>query len=264
MLKTRVMTALVLVPTALALILFAPWQLVAGASAALFLLAAWEWSAFLALGERQLRLVYVLLTAVLMVLTAVAWRYYHAYEWVIWAGAVWWVIAGLAIAASRLPTAPLVAAIGGPLTLIPAWLALNLLLEFAPERWILVLVLALVWATDVGAYFAGKLFGDHALAPVLSPNKTWEGVAGGLLLAGIVSVLAAYVLERDLLTLLPLAAATALISVQGDLLVSAFKRRVGLKDCGTIFPGHGGVMDRFDSLCAALPIALATIWLLGV
>ena len=99
-----------------------------------------------------------------------------------------------------------------------------------------------MWAADSGAYFAGSKFGRRKLAPAISPGKTWEGVIGGMVTAMVLAALA-------LLTAL-----TAAISVVGDLFESLMKRHAGLKDSGTIFPGHGGVMDRIDSLLAALPV----------
>jgi phosphatidate cytidylyltransferase len=263
MLRTRVNTAVIMTPLAIALVLFAPWQVFMLVSALLFLVGAWEWSAFLSLGEAHLRAVYVVVAAVGMGLAAGLWLYWRMPEWVIWLGVGWWVLVSIAIAASRLPTIPVVAALGGLLTLIPAWLAMNLLLVMGPDRWMLVVPLFLVWGADVGAYFFGKLTGRHALASDLSPRKTWEGALGGVLTALAVAALAAILLERDIVSLLPLAVATAVFSIQGDLLVSAFKRRVGLKDCGRFFPGHGGVLDRFDSINAALPVFLVGLWLLG-
>jgi phosphatidate cytidylyltransferase len=262
-LRTRVITALVLAPLAVALVMFASWSVFLAVSALLFLIGAWEWSAFLSLGGTRLRATYVLVTALGMALTAAAWIYWRIPEVIIWLGVAWWVAASIAIASSRCPTGPVAAAVGGLLTLVPAWLAVNLLLWATPERWLLVLALFLVWGADVGAYFLGKLIGRHALAPDLSPRKTWEGVLGGVLVAMLVAVIAAELLARDPLPLLPLAVATALVSIQGDLLVSAFKRRVGLKDSGRIFPGHGGMLDRFDSIYAAMPVFLAGSWLLG-
>jgi phosphatidate cytidylyltransferase len=263
MLRTRIITALVLTPLAIALILLAAWELFLAVSALLFLQGAWEWSAFLGLGDARLRAVYVLVTAGAMTLTGALWLYWRMPEGVIWVGAAWWVVAGIAIATSRLSTAPMMAAVGGLLTLIPAWLAMNLLLVHGPARWMLVLPLFLVWGADVGAYFFGKLLGSHKLAPKLSPRKTWEGAIGGVLTALIVAAVAAWLLQRDIRSLLPLAAVTAVISIQGDLLVSAFKRRVDMKDSGTLFPGHGGVLDRFDSITSALPVFLLGLWLTG-
>jgi phosphatidate cytidylyltransferase len=127
-------------------------------------------------------------------------------------------------------------------------------------------VLVIVWAADVGAYASGRLFGRVKLAPAVSPGKTWEGVSGGLLCAAFASWIAGHMLGTGIAVpaLLGIGAATALVSVVGDLTVSMFKRNVGLKDSGRILPGHGGVMDRIDSLTAAIPIFCCGLWLAGI
>ena len=126
----------------------------------------------------------------------------------------------------------------------------------------LLFVLAVVWAADCGAYFAGKSFGKVKLAPKISPGKTWEGAIGGLVAVAILISVEGYFLQFEIATLLSLCLAVAIISVVGDLTVSIFKRRAGLKDSGTLFPGHGGFLDRADSLTAAAPLfAMGLGWL---
>ncbi len=115
-------------------------------------------------------------------------------------------------------------------------------------------VLAIVWAADVGAYTFGRAFGRIKLAPAVSPGKTWEGVSGGLVSAAAAAWIAAILIGLPAGALLALGVVTAVASVVGDLAVSVFKRNVGLKDTGTLLPGHGGVMDRIDSLTAAIPV----------
>ncbi|MBN9229832.1 MAG: phosphatidate cytidylyltransferase [Legionella sp. 40-6] len=119
---------------------------------------------------------------------------------------------------------------------------------------LLIYLLFLIWATDIGAYLAGKLFGKHKLIPRVSPGKSWEGVLGGFILAGGVACLAAqYFLPNNLSHWYLLAFITVIISIFGDLFISILKRRCQLKDTGAIIPGHGGILDRLDSLIAALP-----------
>jgi phosphatidate cytidylyltransferase len=126
----------------------------------------------------------------------------------------------------------------------------------------LVFVLVLVFAADIGAYFAGRNFGRLKLAPRVSPGKTWEGVLGGLVSAALVAVVGAYWFDLPLARFLPLCTAVAAVSIVGDLTESMFKRYVGLKDSSKLLPGHGGILDRIDSLTAATPVfALGLMWL---
>jgi phosphatidate cytidylyltransferase len=126
----------------------------------------------------------------------------------------------------------------------------------------LLFALVIIWAADIGAYFAGKSFGRVKLAPRISPGKTWEGVIGGLV--AVVLVLIAvrlYWIEINVAVIIPFCLAVATLSVVGDLTVSMFKRSAGLKDSGRVFPGHGGVLDRIDSVTAAAPLfALGIGW----
>jgi phosphatidate cytidylyltransferase len=125
-------------------------------------------------------------------------------------------------------------------------------------------LLVIVWAADVGAYAIGRWLGRVKLAPKVSPGKTWEGVTGGVLLAALAAWAAAVLLGLPAAPLIGLGIATALASVVGDLTVSMFKRNVGLKDSGTLLPGHGGVLDRIDSLTAAVPIFALGLKLAGL
>lgn len=125
------------------------------------------------------------------------------------------------------------------------------------------LLLLIIWASDVGAYFSGRQFGGRKLAPAISPKKTWAGVYGGVLLALAAAFLwSVYIAKLQIppSALLILSALTTVTSVGGDLFISIHKRTVGLKDTGTLFPGHGGVLDRYDSLLAGAPF-FALAWL---
>lgn len=145
----------------------------------------------------------------------------------------------------------------GWLTLVPAGLAFVFLRAQVHGEWLLLFTVALVAAADIGAYFAGTNFGRRKLAPQVSPGKSWEGFAGGLV-ASLLLVLIVWALvwrERfELPELLAVVAVTVLGSVCGDLLESMLKRQRGVKDSSNLLPGHGGVLDRLDSLSAAVPI----------
>jgi phosphatidate cytidylyltransferase len=144
--------------------------------------------------------------------------------------------------------------------------SLALLRDQAHGEFLILLLLIIIWAADIGAYFSGRHFGRTKLAPVISPKKTWEGVIGGIVLAGIAAVaLNHYIpgLETAASSVAILVAVTVLASVGGDLFISVHKRTVKMKDCGSIFPGHGGVLDRFDSLLAGAPFFALGVWILG-
>lgn len=124
-------------------------------------------------------------------------------------------------------------------------------------------ILAVVWATDIGAYFAGRGIGGPKLAPRISPNKTWAGLIGGALSAGLVGVVAAGLIGRDVLLLVVGGLVLAVIAQGGDLLESWCKRRFGVKDSSHIIPGHGGILDRVDGLLAVVPVVFLYLWVMG-
>lgn len=151
----------------------------------------------------------------------------------------------------------------GWLVLVPSWMAVVELQDHGAlglaGPWALLFILVWAWAADTGAYFAGRALGRHKLAPRVSPGKTVEGLVGGVLLALLVVAAVFYTgwLEARLPALMVAALLTVLASVLGDLFESMIKRERGIKDSGTVLPGHGGMLDRIDSVTAALPVALA-------
>jgi phosphatidate cytidylyltransferase len=160
--------------------------------------------------------------------------------------------------------APWSAGLAGVLALVPAWLAL-VRLRYLPHGadWVL-FTLLLVWSADIGAYFAGHRFGRVRLAPEVSPGKTWEGVLGGCALSAIVAVAGSAWFALPLYSFVPLCLAAVAFSIVGDLTESLLKRFAGVKDSGTLFPGHGGVMDRIDSVTGAAPVLFFGLIMLGV
>jgi phosphatidate cytidylyltransferase len=148
---------------------------------------------------------------------------------------------------------------------VPAWVALNRLrLDFdRGAEWVL-FALILVWVADIGAFFVGRRFGRTRLAPSVSPGKTWEGVVGGTIASALVAVGGSAWFNIPLLRFLPLCLAVVAFSIVGDLTESLLKRFAGMKDSGSLFPGHGGVMDRIDSVTGAAPILFFGLVALGV
>ena len=176
------------------------------------------------------------------------------------AALVWWLSALLWTFAFPTPIPLLLRWVCGALVLVPLYAALVLLYHTDP--WLLAFALLLVWAADIGAYFAGRQFGRVKLAPAISPGKTWEGVIGGLILVVLLTLARSVWVETDLMVFVPFCLGVAGVSIVGDLTVSMFKRTSGVKDSGTLFPGHGGMLDRIDSLAAAAPLfALGLGWM---
>jgi len=146
----------------------------------------------------------------------------------------------------------------GVVVLLPTWAALLYLRERGP--WVLLMVLAVVWVADTAAFFAGRRYGQHKLAPRISPGKTREGVVGAVLaLVLYASAVSAAVVGLRIVGALLLAMALLYFAVLGDLFESWIKRVSDMKDSGTLLPGHGGVLDRIDALTAALPIAAGVL-----
>jgi phosphatidate cytidylyltransferase len=263
--KKRVATAAVLIVALLVVVLWLPAKATVVALTLVVLAGAWEWSAFLKLTRLWQRLLYVAVVAVLLPLV---WCYAEKAEGlrvVLQIAVAWWVVAlGWVMFAPRLVSSS-AAAIAGILALVPAWLALTRLRGDSQvgAEWVL-FTLVLVQVADIGAFFVGRRFGRHRLAPNVSPGKTWEGVIGGLIASALVAIIGSSRFGKPLLEFLPLCLAVVAFSIVGDLTESLLKRFAGLKDSGRLFPGHGGVMDRIDSVTAAAPVLLYGLLLMGV
>jgi phosphatidate cytidylyltransferase len=259
----RALTAVVLVAVLLGILFAAPSGVATGAAALLMLLAAREWTAFLGAVRSLVRHVYLLLLAGTFALSY--WLIPERLDLapVLWAALAWWVVALIWILRYPMPISPWAAALAGIFVLVPAWAGLVSILQVPDQGSALLLLgLAMIWAADIGAYFAGHRWGRLKLAPQVSPGKTLEGVAGGLLGAVLVAGGGGWLLGLPLAAMLPLGLCMAAISVVGDLTESMFKRSVGIKDSGRLFPGHGGVLDRIDSITAAVPLfALVLQWM---
>lgn len=259
MLKYRILTALVLIPLVVWGVLELPTPIFLLATGVFLALAAWEWAGLVPFVGRAARMLYVLVFISIAGLSWWALRDQSArLEHLLAAAVVWWLLAALWLNWPKLGQAwQLPKALLALIALLPVWLALGLLHDRALLGAQLALfVIVLMWVADSGAYFAGRSLGRHKLAPQVSPGKTWEGVLGGLLASGLFAWGAGlwFGWSGDrLLAFVVLALACVPLSVVGDLFISLLKRQQGLKDTGQLFPGHGGVLDRIDSLLAAAP-----------
>jgi phosphatidate cytidylyltransferase len=254
-LKQRVITAVALVAFLLAVMLGLPPIATVWLVTVLVLVGAWEWAAFLGNGSTAARAMFTL--AVAVSLLGCLYLYGNVpgtVRIVMTIAMVWWMFAFLWICLAPARVHPFAAGFAGLMALVPCWLALAYVtLTTQSTSWVL-FTLTLVWAADTGAFFAGRWFGRVPLAPRVSPKKTWEGVFGGMLTSAMVAwVAASYLFDVDVWPFVVTCIAVAALSIIGDLTESMLKRAVGLKDSGTVFPGHGGMLDRIDSVTAAAP-----------
>ncbi|WP_318262619.1 phosphatidate cytidylyltransferase [Spiribacter roseus] len=269
MLKQRVLTAVPLALVVLAIVWWAPGIWTQGVMAAAMVMAAWEWADLAGLRAGAARLGYAGLVAGLIAVAALLDVPARA-GWQV-PGLIWWLgIAVWLLSVSRrsaIPPLPgWLRGAAGLITLTLAWLSVSAIHARSGlgPLW-LTLLMGLVWGADIGGYFAGRRFGRRRLAATISPGKTWEGVAGGLLLA----LLVALGVERvsagaagdmpGLAWLLPVTVMVVVFSVVGDLAESLLKRQAGRKDSGRLLPGHGGLLDRIDALLAAAPVMAAAL-----
>ncbi len=269
MLAQRIITAVILVALLLAALVWLPqmgWTLVV---VALVLVAAYEWAKLCGFtGNAN----YIYLAATLLVFwLALAYQsadeYWHGLPIYVIAALFWFVVAPLWLAKSYQNKNTISMVITGWVVIVPTGLAMI----FLPRPFELLALMATVWVSDVAAYFAGRAFGKHKLAPSISPGKTWEGVAGAL----IAVLIYAEVLQRMGFTfsqsgtqgyslkITALLLLLACLGIIGDLFESWMKRCAGVKDSGQILPGHGGVLDRIDALTSTLPMAALALGLMG-
>ena len=275
MTRTRLLAALIMTPLAIAAVLLLPTPWLLALTAVVFLAALWEWFRLAEIDDTLQRT--VLLVANLALMVALVWAQTTGvgslplFRLAVVAGVVWWLLSMLWLKHSHFASdhdthARAFKLAAGTLAVVPAWCALAVIHVEEPHghRWLL-LVLMVIWAADSGAYFVGRKLGRRKLSPRISPNKTVEGLLGGAAAGLLVAVVGAP-LAGATLAQLPAVALVALFtvgfSVVGDLYESLLKRHVGAKDSGDLIPGHGGLLDRLDSVFAALPVfALGKDWL---
>ena len=268
MLKSRVITALIIAPLTLGAVFFMPGPWFAVFMGLIVLMGAWEWTCMMRLMHTSQRMAYVLSVLLALVVTG---KYLLPYQTVIFSvAAVWWLFATALVI--RYPRATrswrnrFSKGLVGMLVLVPTWLAMVQVHQMESGSWLIMYLFLLVWGADTGAYFAGKRYGKRKLMPRVSPAKSWAGVGGAVVTVLLVSFFAKPYFDfasHTALGIYLLALLVLFASVVGDLLESMFKRHCGIKDSGNILPGHGGIMDRIDSLTAAAPVFALCLISLG-
>ncbi|WP_226648416.1 phosphatidate cytidylyltransferase [Microbulbifer variabilis] len=267
MLKQRIITALVLLVLFAGVLFLLPIQWYTLIFVAVILLGGWEWANLSNL-NRALRFVFLAALGGTLVFTS---EYVFSMDFsspdidrarqILAIACGWWALAFLWVqsypASAMLWGNRWVRGLIGLVVLVPSWLSLVILRGLDHGAWLVLYVVAIVVASDVGAYFVGRKFGKRKLAREVSPGKSWEGFFGGLGACLILALVTSYLFDLPLKNTVLFSfgvLVTALASVIGDLLESMFKRHRGIKDSSHMLPGHGGVMDRLDSLTAALPV----------
>ena len=266
MLKLRLITAAVLIPVVVGSVLWLTQAQFALFFSVFAVVGGWEWSRFIGLQQPMIRALYAVLIALAIL---VCWFYVAGHPdrvlTVLIIALMWWFCALMLVFTypkhDRIHSSRILGAMIGLLVIVPCWLAILELRNITDQGTYLVLFLVgLIAVTDSCAYFGGKKWGANKLAPRVSPGKTWEGVISGLFGAAIFAFVCAWFfgfLSQEwhaIAVFVLVGIVTAITSVLGDLSESMFKRHVGLKDSGKILPGHGGVLDRIDSLTAAAPL----------
>jgi len=275
LLKQRIITALWLIPIVLGAIFLLPANLFAWVLVPVFLIAAKEWGSFIDPSCNVTQWSFTATLGLLMIALNlsvpidVLWfkgQLHPIYLAIITIGVFWLIVSSALVfsfpkSVKIWKDSPMLKSMFGQLTLIPCFASLIALKSLSSNVHpyyggaLVFIVMLVVWATDTGAYFAGRKLGKHKLMPSVSPAKTLEGLAGGLITTMVVVAGIMYVApEQELGLLIVVTLVTALASAFGDLSESMFKRAANIKDSGTILPGHGGILDRIDSLTAALPV----------
>lgn len=278
MLRQRVLTAVVLAPLAIAAIFYLPLPLFAALLLAIMAIGAWEWGPLMGFARHSRRWFFVIASTVMI---AALWAMLppdtlwlakgelkQSAVYVLWLAVAWWALSAILTFlyprfSSFWSSHRSVRGIFGWLTLIPTWLAFMVIRssEYQTDPYhgaqLIMFLFLMVWSADIGAYFVGKSIGKHKLMPNVSPGKTLEGFFGGIAFACVLVATAGKIIgwtTEQFATVLMVTVIITTISVLGDLNESMFKRQAGVKDSGTILPGHGGVLDRIDSLTATAPI----------
>ena len=253
MFRQRLLTVLCLVPLILFAIYYTNVWLLGTVVLMLVVIGGWEWSQLIPINAVMNKVIFIL---ILLLMVGLSWYWFSV--WLNIGLLLWCIIlfAVLTFPASQAYWGSRALVGGTCLLLLPLFVNTFIAIyEHSHGADLIVYILCLVWATDIGAYLAGKQWGGHKLIPMVSPGKTVEGAMGGFIFAALVAVVGYFYFNIQApFTWFLVAFITILISMFGDLFISMLKRRSKIKDTGNIFPGHGGVLDRIDSLLAALPV----------
>jgi phosphatidate cytidylyltransferase len=278
LLVQRILTAMVLAPAIIAAIFYLPLFYFAIMLMLIMAIGSWEWGPLMGFSKLGYRIFFV---ASNIGLISLLWHFFPLQQlWlsatelqpavfaILWLSVIWWICSAFLTlvyprCSSFWSSHRSVRGVFGWLTLVPTWLAFMVLrtdhIDANPYHGsqLIMFLFLMVWSADIGAYFVGKAIGKRKLLPNVSPGKTFEGFIGGMLFACLLVGLAGVIMNWSMEQLVVVLLVTILIttvSVLGDLNESMFKRQAGIKDSGSILPGHGGVLDRIDSLTATAPI----------
>lgn len=260
MLKQRILTALALVGVLLPILFLAPGEVAIATFAVIAVLAGWEWSRLLGFASTAR----ILFPLWILAACLISYLYPELRRWLCLLAAVAWLFVPFWLVGRWPLGRGIVGWLTGTLVLVPAWAGMVYLYEIGPA--ILLAAMAMIWVADIAAYFTGRAFGRHKLALAISPGKTWEG-AGGAVVGAILYVLVLRqlgVIPPGNAVLLALGVAVLVaVSIVGDLFESMIKRQAGVKDSSQLLPGHGGILDRIDSLTSTLPVLAAASSAIG-
>jgi phosphatidate cytidylyltransferase len=265
MLKTRIITALILVAGFIPALFMLSNSLWAYGMLAISLLALYEWGGMIKLSQAEL-VVYLLIATIagLFIVPQIEQHGFHLFFFksllMFFITTLFWLL----IVPIWLRTKCVVSnkpamAVLGLMLMGPLWLAL--ICAKGADPWLLLALLATIWIADSAAYFAGKNFGKHKLAPTISPGKTWEGVWGAMLAVTLFGIILYFAFDVQTLAIFPALWIITAFGVIGDLFESMIKRQANIKDSGDMLPGHGGILDRIDGIIPSLPIAIFMIYI---
>jgi phosphatidate cytidylyltransferase len=266
MLKQRMITAIILIAATLAILFYSSSPVFCVLTACMALAAAWEWTNLMSVQRISGRLLYLISMAFLFF-----GALFVPIALILCLTFIWWLLATALIVvyprgSSLWGKGPFLRAGMGVAVLLPCWAAINYIRNQSDGIYALLFLFVLIWGADSAAYFTGKKWGKNKLAPHVSPGKSIQGLFGAIIFSILVTLLA--LLESGVAYqgwpwVIALSLVTVLFSIVGDLFESMLKRRVSLKDSGRLLPGHGGLLDRIDSLTAAAPVFAFGALLLG-